>query len=43
VDLRGETKFRELADLKKVGAVAERAAPYVLLDGRRPPAQLSLW
>ena len=43
VDLRRATKFRDLADLKKVGAVAERAAPYVLLDGRRPLAQLSLW
>jgi predicted DNA-binding helix-hairpin-helix protein len=39
---RGGT-FRELDDLKKAGAVAERAASYVLLDGKRPPHQLPLW
>ncbi|MGD8626724.1 MAG: radical SAM protein [Anaerolineae bacterium] len=35
--------LRELGDLKKAGAVAERAAPFLLLDGRRPPHQLPLW
>jgi len=41
--LRRQHRFRELSDLKKVGAVVRRAASYVLLDGHRPPAQLSLW
>jgi predicted DNA-binding helix-hairpin-helix protein len=35
--------LRELADLHKAGAAASRAAPYVLLDGRRPPHQLRLF
>ena len=33
----------ELSDLTRAGAVAHRAAPYILLDGKRPPHQLSLW
>jgi predicted DNA-binding helix-hairpin-helix protein len=40
---RREGTLRELGDLSKAGAVAGRAAPYVLLDGRRPPHQLPLW
>jgi predicted DNA-binding helix-hairpin-helix protein len=40
---RRQGSLRELGDLKKAGAVAERAAPYLLLDGRRPPHQLPLW
>jgi predicted DNA-binding helix-hairpin-helix protein len=40
---RRQGRLRELADLKKAGALAERAAPYLLLDGRRPPHQLPLW
>lgn len=34
--------LRELGDLRKLGVLAQRAAPFVLLDGRRPPAQLAL-
>jgi len=40
---RREAKIQELGDLKKAGAVADRAAPFVLLDGKRPPHQLPLW
>ena len=40
---RGRGRFRELSDLRKLGIVAMRAAPFVLLDGHRPPHQLSLW
>ncbi|MEJ2209475.1 MAG: radical SAM protein, partial [Anaerolineae bacterium] len=40
---RRQGTLRELEDVKRAGAVAERAAPYVLLDGRRPPHQLPLW
>jgi predicted DNA-binding helix-hairpin-helix protein len=36
-------KLQDLSALKKLGVVAERAAPYVLLDGRRPEQQLSLF
>jgi putative DNA modification/repair radical SAM protein len=43
VEWRRQGTMRELSDLKKAGAVAERAAPYVLLDGRQPPHQLPLW
>jgi len=43
VQWRRQGALRELADLKKAGAVAERAAPYVLLDGKQPPHQLKLW
>lgn len=35
-------KLRNLSSLKKLGIIAERAAPYVLLDGERAAMQLSL-
>lgn len=40
---RRSAKLRDLSALKKLGIVAERAAPYVLLDGKRAAAQLSLF
>lgn len=40
---RRQGRLRELEHLSRAGAVAERAAPFVLLDGVRPPHQLSLW
>jgi predicted DNA-binding helix-hairpin-helix protein len=40
---RRETKLRNLSQLSKLGVVAGWAAPYILLDGRRPPIQLGLW
>ena len=40
---RRQGALRELSDLNKAGAVADRAATYVLLDGKRPPHQLPLW
>jgi predicted DNA-binding helix-hairpin-helix protein len=43
VDLRRQSKFRDLRDLRTAGAVADRAAPYVLLDGHRLPQQLSFF
>jgi predicted DNA-binding helix-hairpin-helix protein len=36
-------QLRELKDLKAIGVMAARAAPFILLDGRRPMRQLSLW
>jgi predicted DNA-binding helix-hairpin-helix protein len=35
--------LRNLEELRKIGVWAERAAPFVLLDGRRPPVQLPLF
>jgi putative DNA modification/repair radical SAM protein len=35
--------LRSLRALKGTGAVAKRAAPFILLDGRRPDYQLRLW
>ncbi|MGD2207558.1 MAG: radical SAM protein [Anaerolineae bacterium] len=40
---RRQGTLRDLTDLGRAGAVADRAAPYVLLDGKRPPYQLPLW
>ncbi len=40
---RQQAPLRDLADLSKAGAIASRAAPYILLNGRRPAYQLSLW
>lgn len=40
---RRQTRLRDLAQLKALGVTTGWAAPYVLLDGRRPAVQLSLW
>lgn len=40
---RRRGRLRELTDLRKLGVIAKRAAPFVLLDGQRPSYQLSLW
>jgi predicted DNA-binding helix-hairpin-helix protein len=40
--LRREGRFRSLEDLRATGAVAARAAAFVLLDGHCPPRQLVL-
>jgi predicted DNA-binding helix-hairpin-helix protein len=40
---RRKGRLRDLADLRKLGVIASRAAPFVLLDGRRPAYQLPLW
>jgi predicted DNA-binding helix-hairpin-helix protein len=40
---RRQGTLRELAHLSRAGAATGRAAPYVLLDGQRPPHQLPLW
>jgi predicted DNA-binding helix-hairpin-helix protein len=36
-------KLKRLEDLKALGVRTSRAAPFILLDGKRPPTQLSLW
>jgi predicted DNA-binding helix-hairpin-helix protein len=40
---RQRGKLCDLADLRKLGVPPERAAPFILLDGKRPPHQLVLW
>jgi len=40
---RRQGTLRDLADLRKIGIVPERAAPFILLAGRRPAYQLSLF
>jgi len=40
---RHQGRLRDLSDLGKLGIVTKRTAPFVLLDGHRPPRQLSLW
>ena len=39
VQARRQGKLREVGDLRKLGARADRAAPFVTLAGRRPPYQ----
>ncbi len=40
---RRTSTLRDLKDLKPLGILVARAAPFVLLNGRRPGWQLSLW
>ncbi len=40
---RRRGRLHELADLGKLGVIAKRAAPFILLDGQRPAHQLSFW
>lgn len=39
---RRRGRFQSLKDLSRAGVIAERAAPYVLIDGHRPPFQLRM-
>src|SRR5574341_412918 len=43
LDARRRGRLRDLRDLEKIGILIVRAAPFVLLDGRRPIRQLALW
>jgi predicted DNA-binding helix-hairpin-helix protein len=36
-------KLRDMSMLKRLGVVTDRAAPFVLLDGQRAPAQMALF
>ena len=40
---RRRGQLRELTDLRKLGIPVQRAAPFILMAGRRPAYQLSLW
>jgi predicted DNA-binding helix-hairpin-helix protein len=39
---RSRARINELGQIKKLGILAERAAPYILLDGKRVDKQLAL-
>lgn len=36
-------KLRDLTSLRKLGIIVVRAAPFLLLDGKRPASQLSMF
>jgi len=40
---RKTSRLRDISALRKLGVVAERAAPYLLFDGRRAAMQAELW
>jgi predicted DNA-binding helix-hairpin-helix protein len=40
---RRQGHLRDLSDLRALGAVSGRSAPFILLDGHRPPHQLGFW
>ncbi|MBN2003750.1 MAG: radical SAM protein [Anaerolineae bacterium] len=40
---RRQGTLRELADLRKLGVPTQRALPFILLDGKQPPRQMTLW
>ncbi len=40
---RRTQKFRDLTALRKMGIIVARAAPFLLLDGRRPETQIALF
>ncbi len=42
LQVRRRTRVKELGQLQRLGVRADRCAPFVLLDGRRPPVQMSL-
>jgi predicted DNA-binding helix-hairpin-helix protein len=41
--LRQKSKVQDIRELKNLGIHTSRAAPYILLDGKRPPYQAALW
>jgi predicted DNA-binding helix-hairpin-helix protein len=43
INARRANTLRDLSALKKLGIIAERAAPYILLDGRKAALQMNLF
>jgi predicted DNA-binding helix-hairpin-helix protein len=43
ITARRTRRLRDITALKKLGIIAERAAPFLLIDGRRSPDQLRLF
>lgn len=42
LEARRERRLRDLGELRKLGIGVERAAPFILLDGKRPARQMEL-
>jgi predicted DNA-binding helix-hairpin-helix protein len=40
---RRKSKLTSLEDLRRIGVNPARAKPFILLNGKRPAVQLSLW
>jgi predicted DNA-binding helix-hairpin-helix protein len=43
MNARKISQLRDVSSLKKLGIIAERAAPYLLLDGRKAAVQMTLF
>jgi predicted DNA-binding helix-hairpin-helix protein len=43
LNARRQGTLQDLNDLRKLGIATQRAAPFILLNGRTAPRQLSLW
>lgn len=43
LNARRRGRLHSLSDLRKLGVLAERASPYITVDGHRPPRQLVLF
>jgi predicted DNA-binding helix-hairpin-helix protein len=43
ITARRQNRFRDIEALNSLGINARRAAPFILLDGRRPAYQATLW
>jgi predicted DNA-binding helix-hairpin-helix protein len=43
ISARRRHRLAEIGQLRSLGINSERAAPYILLNGKRPPLQYSLW
>jgi len=43
VSARRTGKLRDLTSLRKLGIVVARAAPFLLLNGKRPERQLTMF
>jgi predicted DNA-binding helix-hairpin-helix protein len=43
IQARRNSKLRDVASLHKLGILVTRAAPFLMLDGRRPASQLTMF
>ena len=43
VAARRQARLRDIGDLRRLGVLADRAAPYILIGGRAPARQLALF
>ena len=43
IRIRRQHRLREISQLRRIGIIAERTAPYILLDGKRPLHQQALF